>query len=344
MKRRITNYIARLTTLLLIVGFGGWSIWYAYRIYNYEETNNAQVELYITPISSRVMGYVSSIHCSENQMVKKGDTLLVIEDDEFRLTQLTNEAQLNRASAELSIAEKKIESNRVEQKKYESEIAISKIKLDKATKEYQRVKNLLAMESVTQQQYDKVEADYLLAKKEVDIAQYHYNEALLENEELANNALVEKAKVANCKSELERSNLNLSYTVIRAPYDGRIGKIDIQEGQLMQAGQVLTFITNEAAGKWIVANVKETQLASYNIGKEVTITIDAIPDREFNGRVESISPATGTRYSMMPPNNATGNFVRITQRVPVRIQLLNLDSTTMDKLRGGMNAYVRSDK
>ena len=344
MKRRLTNYIARLTTLLLIVGFGGWSIWYAYRIYKYEETNNAQVELYITPISSRVMGYVSSIHCTENQMVKKGDTLLVIEDDEFRLTQSKNEALLHRASAELSIAEKKIESNRVEQKKYESEIAISKIKLDKASKEYQRVKNLLAMESVTQQQYDKVEADYLLAKKEVDIAKYHYNESLLENEELGNNALVEKAKVANCKSELERSNLNLSYTVIRAPYDGRIGKIDIQEGQLMQEGQVLTFITNEAAGKWIVANVKETQLASYNIGKEVTITIDAIPDREFKGRVESISPATGTRYSMMPPNNATGNFVRITQRVPVRIQLLDLDSTTMDKLRGGMNAYVRSDK
>ena len=343
-KKRITNYIARLTTLALIVGFGGWSIWYAYRIYNYEETNNAQVELYITPISSRVMGYVSSIHCMENDLVKKGDTLLVIEDDEFKLTQLKNEALLNRASAELSIAEKKIESNRVEQKKYESEIAISKIKLDKATKEYQRVKNLLAKESVTQQQYDKVEADFLLAKKEVDIAQYHFNEALLENEELVNNALVEKAKVANCKSELERSNLNLSYTIIRAPYDGRIGKIDMQEGQLMQEGQVLTFITNEAAGKWIVANVKETQLASYNVGKEVTITIDAIPDREFKGRVESISPATGTRYSMMPPNNATGNFVRITQRVPVRIQLLDLDSTTLDKLRGGMNAYVRSDK
>ena len=343
MKKRIVNYITHLITLSLIVGFGGWCLWYAYRIYNYEETNNAQVELYISPISSRVMGYMKEIHCIENQMVHKGDTLLVIEEDEFRLAHQQNEALLNRASAELKIAEKKIETNLIEQKQFEGQISISKIKLENATKEFNRVKNLLEKESITQQQYDKVEADYLLAKKEVDIATFEYQESLLRRDELTSNAAVAKAKVDNCQSELGRSGLQLSYTVIRAPYDGRIGKIDIQEGQLMQQGQVLTFITNEAAGKWIIANVKETQLASYQVGKEVRVTIDAIPDREFKGIVESISPATGTRYSMMPPNNATGNFVRITQRVPVRIQLLDMEDVE-DRLRGGMNAYVLSDK
>ena len=343
MKKKIINYITHLITLSLIIGFGGWSLWYAYRIYKYEETNNAQVELYISPISSRVMGYVSEIRCVDNQMVHKGDTLLIIEDDEFRLAHKQNEALLNRARAEESIAEKKIESNNVEQKQYEGEIIISKIKLSNAEKEFKRVKNLLAKESITQQQYDKVEADYLLAKKEVDIANYKYQETLLRNDELCCNASVENAKVENYENELARSGLNLTYTVICAPYDGRIGKIDIQEGQLMQAGQVLTFITNEAAGKWIIANVKETQLTYYPIGKEVKVTIDAIPDREFKGIVESISPATGTRYSMMPPNNATGNFVRITQRIPVRIKLLNMDDVS-DHLRGGMNAYVRSNK
>ena len=344
MKRRLVNYITKLTTLFLIVGFGGWSLWYAYRIYMYEETNNAQVELYITPISSRVMGYVSSIHCEDNQLVKKGDTLLIIEDDEFKLAYAKNEASLNRAIAELHIAEKQIEKNRLEQQKYRSEIAKSKIKQENAEKEFQRVKNLLEMESVTQQHYDKVEADFRLTQKEIDIASTEYNEALLRNEELINKAQVEKAEVENCRSELERSRLDLTYTVICAPYDGRIGKIDMQEGQLMQQGQVLTFITNEAAGKWIVANIKETQLASFTVGKEVMITIDALPDREFKGRVVSVSPATGTRYSMMPPNNATGNFVKITQRVPVRIELQGLDLATEDKLRGGMNAYVRSVK
>ena len=343
MKRRIVNYITHLVTLALIAGFGGWTLWYAFRIYKYEETNNAQVELYITPVSCRVMGYVASINCIENQLVNKGDTLLVIEDDEYNLAYLQCEAQLNKAKAELKIAEKKIETNLIQQKQYDSEIAISKIKLDNATKEFNRVKNLLEKESVTQQNYDKVEADYLLAKKEVEIAKDKYSESLVNHEELINHAQVEEAKVRNCESELRNSQLQLDYTVVRAPYDGRIGKIDIQRGQLMQAGQVLTFITNEKAGKWIVANLKETQLESYPVGKEVNITIDAIPGRTFKGRVESISPATGTRYSMMPPNNATGNFVRITQRVPVRIQLLDIDDVS-DRLRGGMNAYVRSDK
>ena len=344
MKKRIINYVTQLVTLSLIVGFGCWSLWYAYRIYRYEETNNAQVELYITPVSCRVLGYVASINCVENQMVQSGDTLLLIEDDEFRLAHMKNEAMLSRAKAELKIAQKQIESNLIDQKQYEGEIEISKIQLENAHKEFQRVKNLLENESVTQQHYDKVEADYLKARKEVDIARFRLNEAQLRQEELVGNAAVVQAKVKDCESQLGRSALDLEYTVIRAPYDGRIGKIDIQKGQLMQQGQVLTFITNEAAGKWIVANLKETQLGSYPVGKEVEITIDAIPDRTFKGEVESISPATGTRYSMMPPNNATGNFVRITQRVPVRIRLTDIDPQSSKILRGGMNAYVRCVK
>ena len=344
MAKRIINYITHLITLSLIIGFGGWSIWYAYRIYNYEETNNAQVEVYISPISSRVMGYVEEIRCRDNQMVHQGDTLLLIENDEFVLKHQKNAALMDRATAELKIARKKIETNEVQQKQLESEIAISRIKLEKATKEFTRVQNLLKNESVTQQQYDKVEADYLQARKEVDIAKFRYDESLLNLDELKGNALVAEAKLNNCLSDLKRSGLELTYTVICAPYDGRIGKIDIQKGQLMQQGQVLTFITNEAAGMWIIANVKETQLENFQVGKEVTITIDAIPDHEFKGVVESISPATGTRYSMLPPNNATGNFVRITQRIPVRIQLQDIESEIADRLRGGMNAYVTSVK
>lgn len=254
-----------------------------------------------------------------------------------------NEAMMKRAKAEMKIAQRQIESSLVDQKQAEGEIAICKIKLENAQKEFTRVKNLLSKESVTQQQYDRMEADFQKAKKEVDIAVFKLQEVQLRHEELISKAAVEEAKVLDCESQLGRSKLDLEYTVIRAPYTGRIGKIDIQVGQLMQQGQVLTFITNEAAGKWIVANLKETQLESYPVGKEVSITIDAIPGREFKGRVESISPATGTRYSLMPPNNATGNFVRITQRVPVRIQLLDIDDVS-EILRGGMNAYVRNVK
>lgn len=210
-------------TLSLVIGFGGWLLWYAYRIYRYEETNNAQVELYITPISCRVMGYVDRIKCEENDFVNKGDTLLIIDDTEYRLAFYKNEALLKRAKAELLIAQKKIESSVIDQKQLESEIAISKIKLDNSEKEYKRVKNLLDNESVTQQQYDKIEADYLKAKKEVDIAVFKYRESLIKHDELISNATVEEAKVMDCECLLERSRLDLDYTVICAPYDGRIG-------------------------------------------------------------------------------------------------------------------------
>lgn len=343
MKRKIVNYLAQIITLVLTVGFSAWGLWYAYRLYNYEETNNAQVEQYITPVSCRVMGYVSSINCVENQLVRQGDTLMILDRDEFQLAYDKNEALLNKANADLKIAENQIETNKIEQKQLLGEISICKIKLDKAEKEFNRIKNLYEKQSVTQQQYDKVEAAFLMAKKELEIATFNHNSSILRHDEFVSKANVEQAKVSNCISELKNSALNLSYSVVCAPYDGRIGKIDIQQGQLMKAGQVLTFITNEAAGKWIVANVKETQLASYHVGKEVTVTIDAIPDREFKGKVVSVSPATGTRYSLMPPNYATGNFVRITQRVPVRIELEGIDDV-YDILRGGMNAYVTSEK
>ena len=343
MKRKFLNYVTKLVTVALVAGFGAWGIWYAYRIYAYEETNNAQVELYINPISCRVMGYVDKICCTDNQYVNQGDTLLLIEDREYELAYNKNLARLNRAEAELRIANKQMQSNKIQQKQYEGQVEISKIKLENCEKEYRRVKNLLDMESVTQQQYDKTEAAWLLAKKEVEIAQYNYSESQLLSEELAGRAQVKEAEVMDCTSELEKSRLALSYTVICAPYDGRIGKVDLQIGQLLQEGKVITFITNESAGKWIIANVKETQLDSYMPGKEVTVTIDAVPDRKFRGIVESTSPATGTRYSMMPPNNATGNFVRITQRVPVRIRLVDADDVT-DRLKGGMNAYVKSVK
>ena len=343
MKRKFLNYVTKLVTVALVAGFGAWGIWYAYRIYAYEETNNAQVELYINPISCRVMGYVDKICCTDNQYVNQGDTLLLIEDREYELAYNKNLARLNRAEAELRIANKQIQSNKIQQKQYEGQVEISRIKLENCEKEYRRVKNLLDMESVTQQQYDKTEAAWLLAKKEVEIAQYNYSESQLLSEELAGRAQVKEAEVMDCTSELEKSRLALSYTVICAPYDGRIGKVDLQIGQLLQEGKVITFITNESAGKWIIANVKETQLDSYMPGKEVTVTIDAVPDRKFKGIVESTSPATGTRYSMMPPNNATGNFVRITQRVPVRIRLVDADDVT-DRLKGGMNAYVKSVK
>ncbi len=343
MKRKIINNISKILSAILIIGFGGMTLWYAYRIYQYDETNNAQIELYITPISCRAMGYVQEIKCIDNQLVEKGDTLIIIESSQYNLKRDENKAMLDKALAEYDIAIKQIEAKDIEYKLVENQIVVGKIKLEKNSKEFERVKNLLELESITQQQYDNTETDYLLSKKEVEKSKLKLSQTILEKQDAINNSIIAKSKIKNCQTLLAQSDLNISYTYIKAPYCGRIGKIDIQEGQLLQVGQAVTFITNEAAGKWVVANVKETQLKNYTVGKEVTISVDAIPEKEFKGIIESISPATGTRYSLLPPNNATGNFVKITQRVPVRIKLIDAEEY-YDILRGGMNAYVSSRK
>lgn len=343
MKTKIINYITKLVSLSLVVGFGIWALWYTYRILRFEETNNAQVEEYISPISSRVMGYVEAVKVLENQEVRVGDTILIVESIEYDLESKKNEALLNKAEAELKIAKKQIDIKEQKMKQMCSQLEISKFRLYNSDLEFTRVKNLLKKESTTQQHYDQTEMAYKLAKEEVEIAKFKYEQAQLEKEDAVNESLVAESKVENAKVLLSQSKLDLEYTVVKAPYNGTIGKIDIQEGQLIQASEVITFITNEAAGKWIVANVKETQLRSYELGKEVEISIDAFPDHKLKGMIQSISPATGTRFSLLPPNNATGNFVKITQRIPIRIKITEA-ADIYDELRGGMNAYVRCSK
>lgn len=343
MKNRIINYITKLVSLSLLAGFTIWAAWYSYRIYRFEETNNAQVEEYISPISSRVIGYVSDVYCQENQHVCLGDTILVIESDEYDLEYRKNEALLHKAEAEYKMTQKNIDVKEMMTRQMSSQLEISKYRFINSEIEFKRIKNLLEKESITQQQYDKKEMEYKLAKEEVSIAKYKYEQSILERDDAVNESLVALSKVETNKALLDKSKLDLQYTVVKAPYCGMIGKIDIQKGQLLQSGEVITFITNEAAGKWIVANVKETQLESYKVGKEVEVSIDAFPNMNLKGVVESISPATGTRFSLMPPNNATGNFVKITQRVPVRIKLTHTEKI-YDELRGGMNAYVSSKK
>ena len=134
----------------------------------------------------------------------------------------------------------------------------------------------------------------------------------------------------------------MSYTVITAPFDGKMGRRNLQTGQLVQTGQTLTYIVDTSAGKWIIANYKETQLGHINIGNDVDIEIDAYPDVKFQGVVESFSAATGSRFSVLPPDNSTGNFVKTAQRVPVKIRFRN--NQNLDKVFAGMNAVTHIKK
>ena len=341
-KNKTDKLIVSLTTWLGITLFAGIVIWgavYFFKGYRYEQTNDAQVDAYLSPINAKVGGYISKIYYKDNQLVKKGDTLVVIELDEYALKKDAASAELLSSHAKLPILAANEDTQLKSIEVIKAQLAGARARLNQQEKEFDRYKNLLADESITQQKFDHISASLSIAKSDYDQVKgsLQVAESKLNDFRAQHNAI--QAEIKMKETLLQRQELDIRYTVITAPSDGQIGKKTIQEGQLIQAGQTLAFLLNKAEEKWVIANFKETQTGNFKIGKSVTIEVDAFPNEKFTGTIESLSPTTGSRYSLLPPDNATGNFVKIIQRIPVRIKL----SDTPEKLANlsaGMNANV----
>lgn len=303
---------------------------------NVEFTDNAYVHQHITPINSRVQGFIKEIRFDEYTPVHKGDTLIIIEDTEFRLHVAQAEAALGNATAGQKASATSVETVQSNISVNDAAIAECKVQLDNARREDERYERLLERKSVTKQQYDNIHTAYLAAKARYDqLVRSRRSTSLVKNEQshrLAQN----DAGIRVAQAALDLALLNLSYTVIVAPCDGVLGRKDINIGQLVQPGQTLVDIV-DSADKWIVANYRETQLRNIKEGAQVNITIDAIPDCHLTGTVRSISDATGSAVSTIPTDNATGNFVKVEQRVPVRILLNDTVSDAFRRLRAGMS-------
>lgn len=340
------HIILKGTQIIALVILGGLTIYgllASIEYIKYESTNDAQVEQYVNPINSKVGGYIQRIYFEENQLVQAGDTLVVLDNRDYGAVLSETRASLEQAQAQLSILDANIYTLQSHAQVAKEQIKVAQTKLTRQRQEFQRYANLLAEESTTQQQFDNVKTALDIAISEHQVAQDSYQVALAKIEDVKAQKLAATSEIKKREASLTKDQLNMGYTVISAPYTGRIGKKTIQEGQLIQAGQTLSFIVNEESGKWIVANFKETQIGKFHVGQVARITLDAFPDTEFQGEIESISPATGSRYSLLPPDNATGNFVRIIQRIPVRIKLTE-DLSTLSNLSAGMNANVYIDK
>lgn len=335
----ITGWVAG----LILVGLAIWGIITLMTLYKFEETNDAQVEEYINPITNRVVGYVTKINYEENQDVKKGDTLLLIDDSEYKLQQQEANAALLNAKAQIQVMESSISTTAKTATVTQAQIAAAKAKLWKQQQEMDRYQKLYDVESATKQQLENVQTALDVAKADYQTAVNNYaaSESKVGDIKAQKQALL--AEIERREAMLGRNTLDVTYTVIKAPYDGKMGRRTIEEGQLVQAGQTLAFIVNQTAGKWIIANFKETQVRHMRIGQEAKIEIDAYPGKIFNGQVESLSPATGSRFSLLPPDNSTGNFVKIVQRIPVRIKLTDKADADL-LLRAGMNATVKISK
>lgn len=307
-----------------------------------EYTDNATVQQHITPVNARVGGFIKEIRFNEYQPVHKGDTLVVIEDSEYRLQLAQAEANLQRELAGGDVTSSTIGVTRQNMSVSDAGVDEASVRLENARIDDQRYAQLLKSDAVTQQQYDKVHTAYLEAQARYEQAVRSRGTLTKTETEQGHRLTQNQAAVKVARAQIQLAKLNLSYTVIIATADGVVGKKDIHVGQLVQPGQTMASIVDNSE-LWVVANYRETQLPNIHVGSKVNITVDAVPGVAFKGTVERISDATGSAYSMIPQDNATGNFVKVEQRIPVRIHL-DADKKAQGKLRAGMNVVCVINK
>ena len=337
-KRRI-NFINILVVAVLLAGIA----WIASTFIHIgvEYTNNAQVRQHITPLNSRVQGYVKEIRFGEFQPVKKGDTLVIIEDIEYRLRVAQAEADLQKALQNRDAAGTSATTARNNISVSDASLQELEVLLANARKEYERHDKLLASGAVTTQQYDGAKTQYNAMQAKYNAMVKQRKSVSLVSDELATRHQQQDAFVKLAETALELARINLSYTVITAPADGVMGRKAIQAGQLVQPGQAVANIV-ESNDKWVIANYKETQTTDIHEGQSVDIKVDAVPGVTYKGVVRSISYATGAAYSLVPTDNSAGNFVKVEQRIPVRIEFTEENSADeLARLRSGLNAECK---
>ncbi len=321
MNRKAKVRIWNIIVVLLLLGGLTYVVCRFLHLGNVEFTDNAYVHQHITPVNSRVEGFIKEIRFDEYTPVHKGDTLIIIEDSEFRLQVAQAESALANARVGRSASDIGVATTSSNIAVSEAAIAESKVNLDNARTEDERYRRLLERNAVTQQQYDNVHTAYLAAQaRHEQLVRSRQSTALVRNEQ-SQRLSQGDAGVNVAQAQLDLARLNLSYTVILAPCDGVLGRKDINVGQLIMPGQTLVDIV-DSSDKWIIANYREKQLHHINVGDSVQIHVDAVPDSRIMGVVQSISDATGSAVSLIPTDNTTGNFVKVEQRIPVRIRLL----------------------
>ena len=334
MKHRTKKILSYIITLAVIVTAGIWVASKFIHIGDVEFTDNAQIQRQIVPVNSRVQGYISEIRFKEYEQVKKGDTLVIIDDADMRLRVAQARADYQNAIAGRSVADRSVGVASANVAVSEASISEAKILMENAAVDLERYRKLLDKDAVTRQQYDRAETDYKAQKARYEMLARQRSATSSVAEETRQRIAQNDAGVELAKALLETAELNLSYTVITAPCDGYASRKEIQIGQLVQPGQTLLDVI-DSSDIWITANYKETQMKHIHIGSDVEIRVDAIPDKTFKGKVVSISSATGASLSILPQDNSAGNFVKVRQRIPVRIELT--EDTEPDLLRAGMN-------
>ena len=342
-KQRIRQIIASLIGIA-ILAFGLWKIVCLFLDYNAHETSNdAQIEQYISPVNLRASGYVAKVCFKEHDEVHKGDTLLVVGDREYRIRLMEAEAALKDAKAGANVIDATQQTTQTSATVYSASIDEIEVRLAKLAKDCERYRNLVEKKAATPIQLEQLEVEYAATKKKLESVKRQQAAAYKGVNEVVTRKQNVAAAIQRAEAAVEMAKLNLSYCVVVAPCDGKLGRRTLEEGQMVSAGTTITYILPNAQ-KWVIANYKETQVENLYVGQKVRMTVDAISNREFEGIVTAISGATGSKYSLVPTDNSAGNFVKIQQRVPVRIDFTNLSKEDNARLAAGMMVIVKAER
>ncbi|TRZ83406.1 MAG: HlyD family secretion protein [Sediminibacterium sp.] len=327
------------TLLVVALYFGGKKVVFSI---THETTDNAQIETSIVPVLTRIGGYVKTIAIKDYDSVGQNQLVAEIDDAELQMQLEEQKADLQQSLADVSNAQAQLENGILALKNNKGLIDLKTIKQKKSNNDLNRDQNLFKEQAITRKQLEETEFQLSSSNQELSNAQTELataNNRIAVLRQSVNRAM---ALIDMKKTKIKETELKLSYTKIITPSAGKIGKKNINIGQFVQAGTPLFSIVNDSS-YWIVANFKESQLESLQEGKKVNIRLDAFADLVIEGTIVSLSDATGAKFSLLPPDNSSGNFIKVTQRIPVKIAINN-QAAFKNKLRAGMSVFITVDK
>ena len=305
---------------------------------HHEDTDDAQLDADVSPVISRVAGYIKDIRFEDNQQVKKGDTLLTIDESDFIIRLAQSNAALENADAGISVAKANVASAQASIDAAKSVVDAMKIRVWKSKQDFDRYQELLNTHAVTTQQFETAKAEKESAEAAMQTAIRQQQTAAMQMKTMEQQVGVTESMKAQRQADVDYAKLQLSYINVIAPANGIATKKNVQLGQLVNAGSPLCAIVNDS-NIYVTANFKETQLTRMKEGLTVEVIADAFPDEKIEGNVYRLSAATGARFSLLPPDNATGNYVKVVQRIPVKIKL-NSSRELFARLKPGMSVKV----
>ena len=325
---------------LTAAGRFGWHWWTDGRFE--ETTDNAFLQADKVVVAPKVGGFVSEVFVGDNQPVKAGQVLARIDDRDFRVALLQSQADVDKARASLEGVAAAMIQQDAKIAEAKADVANTTAALNFATEEETRYDSLLQKGAGTIQRSHQANSDLLQKQAALDKAKASYDAAQKQTESLRSLEDAARASLQRYEINLEQAKLNLEYTTISAPIDGVVGDRALRKGQLVQPGSNLLTLVPMGKAIYLVANFKETQVGAMSEGQPATFTVDAFGDHVFRGRIDSFAPGTGAQFALLPPENATGNFTKIVQRVPVKI-ILDDGDQLIQRLRPGLSAEAVVD-